>query len=176
MDRLIVEAPEPITLIGGGEIATGALEEALALAPGLVAADGGAAAALAAGYRPQAVIGDFDSLSEDVRAQLPPDSLHPVAEQDSTDFDKALRSIAAPAVLAVGFLGARVDHQLAAFSTLVQGHGCADRGDQTPDAVRQRYRLAARKRGGGGAGRRPGGSGRRPCLAGAADPVAVLLA
>lgn len=122
MDRLIVEAPEPITLIGGGEIATGALEEALALAPGLVAADGGAAAALAAGYRPQAVIGDFDSLSEDVRAQLPPDSLHPVAEQDSTDFDKALRSIAAPAVLAVGFLGARVDHQLAAFSTLVQGH------------------------------------------------------
>ncbi|OBY24225.1 thiamine diphosphokinase [Leisingera sp. JC1] len=122
MNTKIVDVPEPITLVGGGELAAGALAEALALAPVLVAADGGAAAALAAGQVPRAVIGDFDSLSDDVRGQLPPDSLHPVAEQDSTDFDKALRMIAAPAVLAVGFLGARVDHQLAAFSTLVQGH------------------------------------------------------
>ncbi|MFY0309707.1 thiamine diphosphokinase [Leisingera sp. D0M16] len=122
MNGLIVEHFEPITLVGGGEIASGALEEALALAPVLVAADGGAAAALARGHVPQAVIGDFDSLSDAVRAQLPPGSLHPVAEQDSTDFDKALRSIGAPVVLAVGFLGARVDHQLAAFSTLMQGY------------------------------------------------------
>lgn len=123
MNRRIVEALEPVTLVGGGEIPSGALEEALALAPVLAAADGGAAAALAAGHRPEAVIGDFDSLSEAVRAQLPPEALHPVAEQDSTDFDKALRSIGAPVVLAVGFLGGRVDHQMAAFSTLVQGHG-----------------------------------------------------
>ncbi|MDC0658319.1 thiamine diphosphokinase [Leisingera sp. SS27] len=122
MNTKIVDVQEPITLVGGGELAPGALAEALMLAPVLAAADGGAAAALAAGHVPRAVIGDFDSLSEEVRAQLPPDVLHPVAEQDSTDFDKALRMIAAPAVLAVGFLGARVDHQLAAFSTLVQGH------------------------------------------------------
>ncbi|MBY6138963.1 thiamine diphosphokinase [Leisingera daeponensis] len=122
MNTKIVDVSEPITLVGGGEMASGALEEALALAPVLVAADGGAAAALAAGHPPRAVIGDFDSLSDAVRAQLPAASLHRVAEQDSTDFDKALRLIAAPAVLAVGFLGARVDHQLAAFSTLVQGH------------------------------------------------------
>ncbi|MEW2914867.1 thiamine diphosphokinase [Leisingera sp. JC11] len=122
MTAKIVDVSEPITLVGGGEVASGALAEALALAPVLVAADGGAAAALAAGHLPRAVIGDFDSLSDAVRGQLPPDALHQVAEQDSTDFDKALRMIAAPAVLAVGFLGARVDHQLAAFSTLVQGH------------------------------------------------------
>ncbi len=122
MNTKIVDVLEPITLVGGGELAPGALAEALMLAPVMAAADGGAAAALAAGHVPRAVIGDFDSLSEQVRAQLPPDVLHPVAEQDSTDFDKALRMIAAPAVLAVGFLGARVDHQLAAFSTLVQGH------------------------------------------------------
>ncbi|MBY6066899.1 thiamine diphosphokinase [Leisingera aquaemixtae] len=122
MNTKIVDTSEPITLVGGGELAPGALAEALALAPVLVAADGGAAAALAAGHVPRAVIGDFDSLSDAVRAQLSPETLHPVAEQDSTDFDKALRGIAAPAVLAVGFLGARVDHQLAAFATLVQGH------------------------------------------------------
>jgi len=122
MNRMIVDEIEPITLVGGGEIASGALEQALALAPVLVAADGGAVAALAAGHVPKAVIGDFDSLPEDLRDRLPAESLHKVAEQDSTDFDKALRMVAAPAVLAVGFLGARVDHQLAAFNTLVQGH------------------------------------------------------
>ncbi|UWQ34087.1 thiamine diphosphokinase [Leisingera sp. M527] len=122
MNRLIVEELEPITLVGGGALGADDLAAALALAPVLVAADGGAAAVLAAGCVPSAVIGDFDSLPQDVRDRLPPECLHPVAEQDSTDFDKALRGIAAPVVLAVGFLGARVDHQLAAFNTLVQGH------------------------------------------------------
>ena len=69
---------------------------------------------------PRAVIGDFDSLSAEARAGLPPEALHHVAEQNSTDFDKALRSIRAPVVLGAGFLGARIDHQLAAFHTLIQ--------------------------------------------------------
>ena len=122
MTPVIVDVLEPVTLVGGGVLAAGDIAAALALAPRLVAADGGAEAVLAAGLMPEAVIGDFDSLSDAVRDSLPPERLHQVGEQDSTDFDKALRSIAAPAVLAVGFLGARVDHQLAAFNTLVQGH------------------------------------------------------
>jgi thiamine pyrophosphokinase len=43
-----------------------------------------------------------------------------IAEQDSTDFDKALRSVAAPFVLALGFAGARMDHGLAVFNALVR--------------------------------------------------------
>ncbi|MFW8636320.1 thiamine diphosphokinase [Cribrihabitans pelagius] len=122
MKRWIVEEVGPVTLAGGGEIAPGSLEEALALAPVLAAADGGATAALAAGHLPRAVIGDFDSLPAETRAALPRERLFHVTEQDSTDFDKALRAISAPVVLAVGFLGGRLDHQLAALSTLVQGH------------------------------------------------------
>lgn len=120
MRTLIVESPRPVTLVGGGEIAAGDLELAEQLAPTLVAADGGADSLVETGRLPAAVIGDFDSLSDAVRAALPPDRLHHIAEQESTDFDKALRSIAAPVVIAVGFLGARVDHQLAALNTLVQ--------------------------------------------------------
>ena len=93
---------------------------ALAHAPVLVAADGGAVPALAAGHVPQAVIGDFDSIPEDAIARIPEDRLHRIAEQDSTDFDKALRSISAPLILAVGFLGERLDHQLAALNVLVR--------------------------------------------------------
>ncbi|MFV1594876.1 thiamine diphosphokinase [Phaeobacter sp. JH20_36] len=122
MKELIVERFEPVTLVGAGAVDPGDLEAALALAPVLVAADGGAAHALAAGHRPVAVIGDLDSLSADVQAQLAPGTLHHVAEQTTTDFDKALRAITAPVVLGVGFLGGRIDHQLAGFNTLMQPH------------------------------------------------------
>ncbi|QEW19308.1 Thiamine pyrophosphokinase [Marinibacterium anthonyi] len=123
MNAKIVATSERVTLVGGGEISAGDLELALAHAPVLVAADSGADVALTQGHVPQAVIGDFDSLSDATRRRIPPRQLHHIAEQDSTDFDKALRSIDAPLVIAVGFLGARVDHQLAVFNVLVRRAG-----------------------------------------------------
>jgi thiamine pyrophosphokinase len=71
------------------------------------------------GVMPEAVIGDFDSLSASARERIPVERQHVVAEQMTTDFDKALRSVAAPLVLALGFAGARLDHGLAAMTTLV---------------------------------------------------------
>lgn len=120
MPDIIVDSPLPITLLGGGHTTPGDIEEALALAPCLVAADGGADLALASGHIPEAVIGDMDSVSDGARTSIPADRLHPVTEQDSTDFDKVLRSVNAPFVLGLGFLGARLDHQLANLSVLVQ--------------------------------------------------------
>lgn len=109
-----------MTLIGGGMVNAADVIHALTKAPVLVAADGGADRALAAGAVPDAVIGDLDSLSGAARAQIPTDRIHHIADQDSTDFDKALRSISAPFVIGVGFTGGRVDHELAVFSVLVQ--------------------------------------------------------
>lgn len=116
----IVQSFEAITLVGGGDMGPGDLDLALKRGPILVAADGGADAAMRAGHAPVAVIGDFDSLTPATKARIPPDRLFAIGEQDSTDFAKALGSIAAPLVLAVGFLGGRVDHQLAALNTLVR--------------------------------------------------------
>ncbi|MEX5576932.1 thiamine diphosphokinase [Pseudophaeobacter sp. A-200-2] len=120
MNKLIVDEMKPVTLVGGGHLGLDDLNEALRHAPVLVAADGGAGAALEQGHVPEAVIGDFDSLPEAVQNRLPAENLFHLPEQDTTDFDKALRSIRAPVVLGAGFLGARVDHQLAAFHTLIQ--------------------------------------------------------
>ena len=120
MTNQIVQFATPVTLVGGGALGAEDLDAALALAPDLIAADSGARAALAAGHMPEAVIGDFDSLPRAERERIPPDRLFPIREQDSTDFDKAVRSISAPLMIAVGFLGARVDHQLAAFNVLVR--------------------------------------------------------
>ncbi|WP_232897309.1 thiamine diphosphokinase [Pontibaca salina] len=98
----------------------GDLELALSHAPVLVAADSGAITALDAGYMPQAVIGDLDSLDAEALARLPAERVHRITEQDSTDFDKALRNISAPVVVGIGFTGGRLDHQLAALNTLVR--------------------------------------------------------
>ncbi|NYI28404.1 thiamine diphosphokinase [Sulfitobacter geojensis] len=114
----IVYSPDPITLVGGGDATPQDLAEALTLAPICVAADGGAALAVRCGVDPVALIGDFDSIAEEDLARIPADRQHRITEQDSTDFDKALCRIAAPVVLGVGFLGGRMDHQLAALHTL----------------------------------------------------------
>ena len=120
---MIVQACETITLIGGASIDAAMLQRAMTLGRGVVAADGGADAALAHDVQPLAVIGDFDSISAAARAALPEEIQHPIAEQDSTDFDKCLRNIAAPLVIGVGFSGDRLDHQLAAYNTLVRHPG-----------------------------------------------------
>ena len=107
-----------VTLIGGGPVSAADLAEALALAPDLVAADGGADRALSLGAVPKAVIGDFDSLSAAAKAALPAARLFHIAEQDSTDFEKCLTRIAAPFVLALGVLDGRHDHGLAAMNAI----------------------------------------------------------
>lgn len=120
MSQSIVHSVRGVTVVGAGEILPAVLDEALIHAPLLVAADGGAARALALGHDPAAVIGDLDSLDAATRAALPPARVHRIADQETTDFDKCLRRIRAPLVLAVGFTGARLDHEMAAFSTLLQ--------------------------------------------------------
>lgn len=111
---------ESVTLVGGGDVNHSTLEEALTHAPNLVAADGGADRALALGHEPQRVVGDMDSVSDAARAALGVDRFQQIDEQDSTDFDKALRSLGAPLVIGVGFLGRRLDHELACLNSLVR--------------------------------------------------------
>ena len=118
MKKRIVQVPGTVVLVGGGACDGNALREAAQLAAAVVAADGGATCLIRNGIVPDAVIGDMDSLPPEVRVALPPGIVHAIAEQDSTDFDKCLRHIAAPEILGFGFLGGRLDHELAAMTVL----------------------------------------------------------
>lgn len=120
MSPLLLQSSAAIAIVGGGFVNPNHLSRVLRLAPDMVAADSGADLALAAGLMPRLVIGDFDSISDRARAALPPDRLHHVAEQESTDFEKCLRAVAAPLILGIGFLGARLDHALAAMNALAR--------------------------------------------------------
>lgn len=116
----IVHSQAPVILVGGAPIEKEILFQAFGAGALVVAADSGAVAVLDAGRTPDAVIGDFDSLPDTARARLPDDRLHHIPDQDSTDFEKALSRIHAPLVIAVGFSGARLDHELAVFNTLLR--------------------------------------------------------
>jgi thiamine pyrophosphokinase len=124
MKTVIVQSQDAITLVGGGPVTRRDLAFATARAPVLVAADGGADRLLSAGLMPEAVIGDFDSLSEAGQRAIAADRQFRIEEQETTDFDKALRSVVAPFVLALGVTGARLDHGLAVLNAVVRHRGC----------------------------------------------------
>ncbi|MDO5528590.1 MAG: thiamine diphosphokinase [Paracoccus sp. (in: a-proteobacteria)] len=109
-----------VTLVGGGALRAETLERATRRAPMLIAADGGADRALALSRTPEWAVGDFDSITDDARAAIGEGRLIHIAEQDSTDFDKALRHIEAPFVIGVGFGGARMDHAMAAMNVIAR--------------------------------------------------------
>lgn len=111
---------ENVTLLGGGQLTTGIVSQLLTLAPILVACDGAARQALALGHVPRLVVGDMDSLDAATRAALDPATLIEIAEQETTDFEKALHHVDAPLILGAGFTGGRLDHELACYNALVR--------------------------------------------------------
>ena len=117
---MIVHDLEPIALIGGGNLNNGDIEACLALSTYVVAADGGASACVNHDIIPHAVIGDMDSVDDETLRCIPQDRIHRIEEQDSTDFDKALRNISAPLILGAGFTGGRMDHELACYNAMLR--------------------------------------------------------
>ena len=109
----------PVLLVGNGPVDAGAVALAHPFCPHIVAADGGANAALAHGLKLDATIGDMDSSADDKTPETHGEIIH-IAAQDSTDFEKCLSVINAPLILGIGFLGGRLDHELAALNALVK--------------------------------------------------------
>lgn len=123
MDHSNVQSPDGVTLVGGGSFERKDLVDSMALAPVVVAADGGANSCLAQGIAPVAVIGDFDSIRPETLEKLPKARMIEITEQDSTDFEKCLTRIDAPFVLAVGFSAKRLDHLLTVVSVMARQVG-----------------------------------------------------
>lgn len=115
----IVSASNCVGLIGGAPLEDGAILSILNYIDAFVGVDGGADHLLSADIRPAAVIGDLDSVSDQARA-LFADVLHHVAEQSTTDFEKAVTCVASPMILALGFTGGRMDHTLSVLNVMAR--------------------------------------------------------
>ena len=103
-------------LIGNGPCCpAAALKQLAGTADFILAADGGANAAVKAGITPHAVIGDLDSVSSAVRKKLPHTKWLFVDNQNNTDLQKALDYLLqhkCKKCTLVGFGGGRVDFSL----------------------------------------------------------------
>jgi thiamine pyrophosphokinase len=116
----ILNFNRPVVLIGGGVSSPEDLGFLKDVAPYIVAADGGANYLRRWDVRPDAIIGDMDSIREEAfwRASKGVKFV-PVTEQDSTDLEKCLRLTRAPCYFGLGFFGGRFDHSLAALHALL---------------------------------------------------------
>ncbi len=110
-----------LVIVGGGAVDPDLMRDLYLAGAHLVGADGGADAIVAAGLKPEAIIGDFDSL-ENPDGWLGRTRLIRVPEQETTDFEKALYCTRAPVTIALGMTGRRFDHTLAALDAVTR-HG-----------------------------------------------------
>ena len=108
-----------LVIVGGGTVDYQLLRDLDASGGHLVAADGGADHIATAGLTPEAIIGDFDSLSQP-EDWLGRTRLLRIDEQETTDFEKALYSTYAPVTIALGMTGGRFDHTLAALDAVAR--------------------------------------------------------
>lgn len=118
--EVIVKTDKILTLFGPSSPQSESLLAGKWPAGPIVAADSGADRLISAGIVPDAVIGDLDSIGPDTIRRIPPERVHRIAEQETTDFEKCLTRVEAPLVLGLGFTGGRRDHELAAFNALVR--------------------------------------------------------
>ncbi|MDA9008701.1 thiamine diphosphokinase [Alphaproteobacteria bacterium] len=116
---LLLKFENPIALVGGGWVDWHLLEQLVERGYALVAADGAINELVARGFLPDAVIGDMDSIADDLDL---PSSVVKVAlpEQSTTDFEKCLYSTESSFYVGLGFLGRRLDHSLASLSVLAK--------------------------------------------------------
>ena len=123
MGKILFSSASGITVLGCGHCSQERVRESLAVAPSLVAANGGALHARKFDLRPECIIGDADSLPGEDRDPDPSIVHHVIAEQETTDFDKCIRSISAPVIIGHGVLHPRLDHGMASISTVLRNPG-----------------------------------------------------
>ena len=113
-ETYLCRAPRTL-LIGAGPSTSELIREISTYSDAIVAADGGFWAAEQAGAQVALVVGDMDSQKALPAGQ----AVAHITDQETTDFQKCLALCDADVFLGVGFLGGRLDHQLAAFSALL---------------------------------------------------------
>jgi thiamine pyrophosphokinase len=95
----------------------------------IIACDGAVGSLCAKGFVPDAIVGDLDSIADDLRLRYA-DRLYGEAEQDTNDLTKAIRFASASRltdVMILGATGLREDHTVGNISLLLDYAAMLDR-------------------------------------------------
>jgi thiamine pyrophosphokinase len=125
MKRSHSEATKALVICNGDVLSKAKIAPLLREKPFIICADGGANKARLLGIRPHAIIGDLDSISSGTRKHFSRVEAIHIADQESTDLEKALNfllKLLIPSATVVGALGGRPDHSLANLSILKKFH------------------------------------------------------
>ena len=104
-------------IIGNGEPPSKPLlDQLMEGGPLLLCADGGADTAVRHGWKPDYIVGDLDSVTDEAKGEMPPERLIRVdADNTGTDLQKVLRQarvLGVTEAALAGVLGRRTDHTL----------------------------------------------------------------
>ena len=86
----------------------------------IIAADGGANFLADQSISPELIIGDLDSVEEQKIQNIETQKIIKISCQNNTDLEKVLLNTQSPLTLGIGFLGSRIDHELASLSALAK--------------------------------------------------------
>ena len=112
--------PKKLLIVGGADFSEELFKEVYDNEIPIIAADGGVNFLTEKNISPELVIGDLDSVSEQKIHNIEPEKIIRISEQNSTDLEKVLFNTQSPLTIGIGFLGAQIDHELAALSALVK--------------------------------------------------------
>ena len=114
---IIKSFPKPTILVGAGTINEQFLRAFIEKKLPIIAVDGGANYLLERSIQPDYIVGDLDSLNKQ-ESIFDKNKIIKIAEQETTDLEKAVYSFEAPLFLSLGFGGKRMDHTFAAYHIL----------------------------------------------------------
>jgi thiamine pyrophosphokinase len=117
---MLYSTQDKLMIVGGSDFSEELFYDVYDKESPIIAADGGANFLADQSISPDLIIGDLDSVSEQKIQNLETQKIIRISNQNTTDLEKVLFNTQSPLTLGIGFLGSRIDHELAALSALAK--------------------------------------------------------
>ena len=115
---MLYSTQDKLMIVGGSDFSEELFYDVYDRESPIIAADGGANFLADQSISPDLIIGDLDSVSEQKIQNLETQKIIRISNQNTTDLEKVLFNTQSPLTLGIGFLGSRIDHELAALLLL----------------------------------------------------------
>ena len=118
--RMLYSTSDKLLIVGGANFSEDLFEAVYNNGTPIIAADGGANFLADRNISPDLIIGDLDSISHKTIQNIETEKVIAISDQNTTDLEKVLSNTESSLTIGIGFLGSRIDHELASLSALVK--------------------------------------------------------